>query len=226
MAIAAASVVLPTPPEPRTSTISLLASSASSPTGVAVAPSATPGTDVQLFGQRLGHEGDDAAAGGLGEQLRHVEHGQPGRDAVAQPLEVAVAGAPAGLGDLRRGEDLAHAWPGRVDEHRLDLARRSTTSDWRRSNSAGSTRLATTADGVTPVSRSRRSSSSIVSDTGISSGVVTTTSPVTAGSSRMSVIHLVCSRTRPTLTSSLITRGAAIWATMCPLASASTTTRS
>ena len=50
--------------------------------------------------------------------------------------------------------------------------------------------------------------------------------PVTSGSSRMSVIHAVWSRTIPTLTSSRITRGAPIWATMWPLASASTTTRS
>ena len=62
--------------------------------------------------------------------------------------------------------------------------------------------------------------------TGISSGVVTTTMPVRAGSSRMSSIQRVWSRTMPTWTSSLITRGAATWATMCPLASASTTTRS
>ena len=87
-------------------------------------------------------------------------------------------------------------------------------------------RLATIADGVTPVSRSRRARRSSVSVTGISSGVVTTTSPVRAGSSRIFVIQVVCSRTMPTWTSSRMTRGAAIWATMCPLASASTTTRS
>ena len=144
-----------------------------------------------------------------------------------QPLEVAVADAPAGLGDVGGGEDLAHAGPGGVDEQLLGASsRRSTTSAWRRSNRAGRTRLATIADGATPVSRSRRARRSIVSVTGISSGVVTTTSPVRAGSSRISVIHAVCSRTMPTWTSSRITRGAPIWATMWPLASASTTTRS
>ena len=79
-----------------TSTISLLASSASSPDrrpsrcGAAHA-------DVQLLGERLGDEGDDAPAGGLGEQLGHVQHGQAGREAGAQPLEVAgcrCAGGP------------------------------------------------------------------------------------------------------------------------------------
>ena len=57
---AAAIVVLPTPPDPSTSTISLLASSASSrrSSGLVPGPSST---DVQLVGERLGDERDDAA---------------------------------------------------------------------------------------------------------------------------------------------------------------------
>ena len=124
---------------------------------------------------------DDAPPGRLGEQLGHVEHGQAGRDAGPQPLEVAAADAPAGLGDWAAASDLAHAGAGGVDEHGSAAPRRSTTSAWRRSNSAGSTRLATIADGATPVSGSRRPSRSIVSVTGISSGVVTTTRPVAVG---------------------------------------------
>ena len=62
----------------------------------------------------------------------------------------------------------------------------------------------------------RRSSSSMVSLTGISSAVVTMTTPVWAGSSRMSSIHLVWSRTRPTWTRSLMACGAASWPTMWP----------
>ena len=78
----------------------------------------------------------------------------------------------------------------------------------------------------TEVSAFTRPSSSIVSVIGISSGVVTITSPVRTGSDRMSIIQSVWSRTSPTWTSSRIALGAPIWAMMCPLASASTTTRS
>ena len=125
-----------------------------------------------------------------------------------------------------RGDDLAHAGPGGVDQQRLDLAEAVddlglAAVEQRRQDAVGDD--GRRVDAGLGVSRSSRSS---VSVTGISSGVVTTTTPVARGSSRMSSIHSVWSRTRPTCTSSLITRGAAIWATMCPLASASTTTRS
>ena len=84
----------------------------------------------------------------------------------------------------------------------------------------------TTAARSTTVSSARRSASSIVSWTGISSGAETMTTPVCSGSPRMSIIHPVWSRTRPTWTSSLIACGAASCPTMWPLAEASTTTRS
>ena len=66
----------------------------------------------------------------------------------------------------------------------------------------------------------------MVSLTGISSGVVTMTSPVWAGSERMSSIQSVWERISPTRTSSLMAWGAASWPTMWPVAEASTTTRS
>ena len=59
------------------------------------------------------------------------------------------------------------------------------------------------------VSASRRAISSSVSETGISSGTVTMTTPVWAGSVRMSIIQSVWLRTTPTLTRSLIATGAA-----------------
>ncbi len=71
-----------------------------------------------------------------------------------------------------------------------------------------------------------RSTSSIVSATGISSGVVTTFTAVIAGSASSSDSHCVCVRSGPTSTRSRIASAAPSWATMCPVAAASTTTRS
>ena len=110
--------------------------------------------------------------------------GRSGRDAGAQPLEVPVADAPAGLGDLGRGEHLAHAGPGRLDEQLLP--RRSLEAGRPPRPGAGRTAPAARGWRRSPTaprrsSRSSRPSRSIVSVTGISSGVVTTTSPVRAG---------------------------------------------
>ena len=66
----------------------------------------------------------------------------------------------------------------------------------------------------TLVSSRTRPDSSTVSLTGISSGVVTITSPVVTGSLRMSMSQPVCWRTRPTFTSSLMACGAASWPMM------------
>ena len=70
------------------------------------------------------------------------------------------------------------------------------------------------------------SASSIVSLTGISSGVHTATSPVVCGSDRISSIQSVWERMSPTLTRLLMAWGAASRPMMWPEAGASTTTRS
>ena len=76
----------------------------------------------------------------------------------------------------------------------------------------------------TSVFSSTAATSSRVSETGISSGVVTMTSPVWSGSPRIWLIQSVCDLMRPTLTRSLMTCGAESWLTMWPVAGASTTT--
>ena len=58
----------------------------------------------------------------------------------------------------------------------------------------------------------------MVSVTGISSGVATTTRPVRTGSERIASIQSVCERMRPTWTSVLIACGAARWPTTWPVA--------
>ena len=63
----------------------------------------------------------------------------------------------------------------------FDDRSRSNTSSSPRPNSSGSTRLTTTAARSTPVSSSRRPASSMVSVTGISSGVVTMSTPGAGG---------------------------------------------
>ncbi len=83
-----------------------------------------------------------------------------------------------------------------------------------------------TAPSGTESSARARPTSSIVSLTGISSGVATTLRLVTEGSESSSTIQSVCSRTMPTETSSWIARGASSWPMMWPVAAASTTTRS
>ena len=117
----------------------------------------------------------------------------------------------------------------------MAAASASSTAGWRsawnasssrRPNSSGSTLLTITPARNTSVSVRNRSASSMVSLTGISSGAETMTAAVMAGSLNMSTIHPVWSRTRPTLTSSLIACGAASWPITCPVAEASTTIRS
>ncbi len=71
---------------------------------------------------------------------------------------------------------------------------RSKIASSPRLNGSGSTRLATTAATATEVSLPSRSTSSTVSVTGISSGVVTTATAVVAASSSRSRIHAVWSR--------------------------------
>ncbi len=95
-----------------------------------------------------------------------------------------------------------------------------------RPNSSGRTRFTITVARSTDVSFETRPASSMVSLTGISSGVVTMTRPVVAGSDRISTSQSVCDRMRPTFTRSLMAWGADSWPTMWPLAEASTTTRS
>jgi hypothetical protein len=102
----------------------------------------------------------------------------------------------------------------------------SKISSSRWPKSSGSTRLTTTADSRTVVSSFTSGHQLEVSFTGISSGVVTATRPVFWASERMSSIQSVWLRIRPTLTRSLMACGAASWPMMCPLAGASTTTRS
>ena len=87
-------------------------------------------------------------------------------------------------------------------------AMRSKTASSARPKSSGSTRLAITAAKSMSVSDPSRSTSSSVSFTGISSGVATITTPVVAGSFSNSIIHWVCCRTTPTLTSSAMATGA------------------
>ena len=101
----------------------------------------------------------------------------------------------------------------------------NTASSWR-PKSSGSTRFTTTADSCTVVSSRTRSASSMVSFTGISSGVHTAARPVWLGSERICSIQSVCERMRPTFTNSLMACGAASCPMMCPAAGASTTTRS
>ena len=86
--------------------------------------------------------------------------------------------------------------------------------------------MTTTADSCTVVSSLTRSASSMVSLTGISSGVHTATRPVVCGSERISSSQSVWERMRPTLTRLLMAWGAASRLTMWPEAGASTTTRS
>ena len=86
--------------------------------------------------------------------------------------------------------------------------------------------MTTTADSCTVVSSRTRVASSMVSLTGISSGVHTATRPVWCRSERISSIQSVWERMSPTLTRSLMACGAANCPTMCPEAGASTTTRS
>jgi hypothetical protein len=147
-------VVLPTPPEPATRIISRDASSASMrrvrrrrsrrPSRSRAPPSLVDGFDVDLGGERVAHQLHDPAAGGAREQLGHVQHvgavGEPG----AQPVEVAGSDPAARLGGAGRGHHGRHGSAGGVDEQVVGVVERSTTSACRRSNSAGSTRLATT----------------------------------------------------------------------------------
>ena len=94
-------------------------------------------------------------------------------------------------------------------------------------NSSGSTRFTITAQpsGASTSARSR-ATSSMVSATGISSGVVTMFTAVTAGSAIRSATQRVCSRSGPTSMSSWIASAAPSWATMWPVAAASTITMS
>ena len=74
--------------------------------------------------------------------------------------------------------------------------------------------MTTTPASSTVVSSRTRVASSMVSVTGISSGVHTASSPVMAGSDSISSIQSVWLRIRPTLTSPLTACGAASWPTM------------
>ncbi len=101
----------------------------------------------------------------------------------------------------------------------------NTCSSWR-PKSSGSTRFTTTADSCTVVSSRTLAANSMVSLTGISSGVHTATRPVVWRSERMSSNQSVWDRMSPTLTRLLMVWGAASRLTMWPEAGASTTTRS
>ena len=144
---------------------------------------------------RRGHLAGGPQSVGPGEQVREVEHGHRGVDPLAESVEVGGPGAPHGDGEPGR---VQHR-PG-VPTHELGRARppaRSRTA--RRRPPPPDARTARGAPGsprrrpAAPWSpRGPGAASSIVSVTGISSGVHTATSPVIAGSDRISSIQSVC----------------------------------
>ena len=149
---AAAIVVLPTPPDPQHEH-HLLAGQQRVERARELdrAPSRLASSsrrDVQLLGERLGDEGDDAPAGRPGEQLGHVEDRQAGRDG-------RRAAARGGRLPTRRRASVIWAasttsrtpGPAASTSSGSASSRRSTTSAALRSNSAGRTRLATIAAG-------------------------------------------------------------------------------
>ena len=89
-----------------------------------------------------------------------------------------------------------------------DVSASKTASSWRPNNS-GNTRFTITPASCTVVSSRTLTANSIVSVTGISSGVHTARRPVIAGSDNISSIHSVWVRISPTLTSPLTACGAA-----------------
>ena len=126
----------------------------------------------------------------------------PGGQLVAQPGQVHAAGAAQRDGELGAVEDRPH---GRADAPRSAQRRWPARRAARRPPPRRG-RTARAAPGWPPRRRGRRrsrrasrSASSSVSLTGISSGAATITTPVCAGSPRMSSIHPVWSRTMPDL---------------------------
>ncbi len=183
----------------------------------------------ELLAQRGGHLSGGAQAVGAGEEVGQIEHGHRVVDAGPQVFE---------MGRARRGASSPPAGRLRAPARRPRRAgcrgcdrtpgaprASKTRSSWR-PKSSGRTRLTTTAESSTVVSSRTRSASSIVSVTGISSGVHTTTSPVVCGSDSRSTIQSVCERMSPTLTRLLMAWGADSRPMMCPDAGASTTTKS
>ena len=224
-ASAAAVVVLPTPPGPHAMTMSLAASSwptvlttggpvaltaraprrARAPPGVSCAPRS-------CAAKRYGNNKTGMPSGNPAcNRCRWVER-------VRRSVTASRAASSTGATEPPARSERISSVPGSRSCSKISSSR------WPKSS--GNTRLTTTADMRTVVSARTRSTSSSVSFTGISSGVHTATSPVWRGSERMSSIQSVWLRIRPTLTRSLMAWGAASSPMMCPLAGASTTTRS
>ena len=111
------------------------------------ASSRRPSGHVQLVGEASATSATTAAAGGPGEQLGHVEHRQAGgspsrsRSRWRLPTRRRASVTWAAASTWRTPGPAASTSSGSTS------SRRSTTSAWRRSNSAGSTRLATIAGG-------------------------------------------------------------------------------
>ena len=170
-------------------------------------------------GEQLGHEHDAEA-----RPEAVLQHGQ-----VPGPLAAERHRQRGRVEHRRRRRPPARTRPPSASGSRRPpgVRRAANTSSSPRVNSSGSTRLTTTAASATGTVAPRRVDQLDASrSTGISSAVVTTTTPVWAGSARMSIIHRVWSRTSPTCTRSLIVHGAESWPAMWPDAAASTTTRS
>ena len=131
---------------------------------------------TQLLGQRLRHLRRGPQTRGAGEQLGHEQHRQRPWQRVAERLEVLGAAAAQRDGQLGGIEHLGRTRAGARARGRRPASgarRRSNTSSSARPNSSGSTRFTTMAARSTLVDSGRRPASSIVSATGISSGVVT-----------------------------------------------------
>ena len=185
---------------------------------------------AQLLAERAGHLAGGAQPVGPGEQVRQVEQrarrgrcpragARDGSERVRRMVTARRAASrtgPAspptspsssarGPGAARASKTASSLAAEQLGQHPVDHDRRPAR---------------------TVVSSRTRPASSMVSLTGISSGVHTASRPVVAGSDSISSIQSVCERISPTLTSSLMAWGAASWPTMWPVAGASTTTRS
>ena len=181
---------LPTPPEPHVTTISFAASSASSdPEGVA-------GRAIRTRAPRRALRRSASWPGGpcRARTARHVEVVR--RQARALRARSRGRAAPVRRQPHRELGGVEHARRGSTDRsHERAWARarrRSNNASSPRPNSSGSTRFTTTAARSTDVLLAVRCrASSIASVTGISAGFVTMTTPVRAGSFRMSSIQRV-----------------------------------
>ncbi len=202
-ASAAEAVVLPTPPEPATMQMRLPARRSAAPV-----MSRARGREVELRRELVGDPLEVRAAG-VQRQPRRLLAGELGEAlelrALAQRAAVAAAARAR-----RRGARRA----------------RSSSRASRSSKRSGSSALAITRSSSRPMLARSEVRSSPVSVTASSSALATATTAVSSGSDSVASIFLPWRATGPLPAAAANVRGAVSTATPCPVAGASTTTRS